>query len=729
MVNSTFSMKNFRIFDEKGATFEIAPITILTGCNSSGKSSIIKAIMLLHDYFQQIMEDFNKGRVKSLEKYNLNFISEAHNLGLFENIVNKFSQSKEVSFSFSKFSCFVNGDIDVELTFENNKESLSKNGTLKSIVCKYENSIFFSIQHVDNEWETKYDFLVVKEKFFDFTTEAKEFFRWAELITKYQYSNISKTTTDSPDIEMLENKPEKDPLFDMNERWKKKDLFLQEQGVFKEKFKNFESFVKSDLAIVNRSNNNVLLKHTVERNSLFSTPFYKLIVNLNKYSIEEEVSNLINSISNLQKWNKEKLYDIISDFMKSDFTFFGEYYDYYQDLFLQNIRDEKKHNNNYFETFFKGVYNEAELIDFRSRLLYVDDGWGVGTGENNEPVWVKNGPSDFGNPKRKFKVIFKLMQDIGILVDGQYRIDNQVEQLYGSADIRVKDFEFFLLYYAFLLHDCFVNIPSFLKEPHFISAERVNLQRFYTKDSNPEFSKLLFKLVKAIDEYESIKNDTKYESYESYESYAFTKKWLGKDKFNIAEDILIETISDGFGIRVLLKKNGKFGLLADEGFGISKLISIILNIELLIILNYIRCFPVPSEFEHMMFRGVFPTIIIEEPESNLHPNFQAMIADLLVDASDFIRKNAFDSFNGGLGLSGFAFIVETHSEYLIRQTQIIVKDNKFASKSNYNPIVAYYIDKNNNTHWKMEYREDGKFANNFGTGFLDAANKQIFELL
>lgn len=100
MDNFTFSMKNYRIFDEKGATFEIAPITILTGCNSSGKSSIIKAMMLLHDYFQQIMEDFNKGRVKSLEKYNLNFISETHNLGLFENILNKFSESEEVSFHF-----------------------------------------------------------------------------------------------------------------------------------------------------------------------------------------------------------------------------------------------------------------------------------------------------------------------------------------------------------------------------------------------------------------------------------------------------------------------------------------------------------------------------------------------------------------------------------------------------------------------------------------------------
>ena len=38
-MNNTYTIKNFRVFDEKGATLSIKPITILTGCNSSGKSS------------------------------------------------------------------------------------------------------------------------------------------------------------------------------------------------------------------------------------------------------------------------------------------------------------------------------------------------------------------------------------------------------------------------------------------------------------------------------------------------------------------------------------------------------------------------------------------------------------------------------------------------------------------------------------------------------------------
>lgn len=50
-MNTKYTIKNFRVFDSDGATFELNPITILTGCNSSGKSSLVKSLMLLGDYF------------------------------------------------------------------------------------------------------------------------------------------------------------------------------------------------------------------------------------------------------------------------------------------------------------------------------------------------------------------------------------------------------------------------------------------------------------------------------------------------------------------------------------------------------------------------------------------------------------------------------------------------------------------------------------------------------
>ena len=47
-----FGLKNFRIFKEY-TYFDFAPITILTGPNSSGKSSLIKALRLLKDNYDK----------------------------------------------------------------------------------------------------------------------------------------------------------------------------------------------------------------------------------------------------------------------------------------------------------------------------------------------------------------------------------------------------------------------------------------------------------------------------------------------------------------------------------------------------------------------------------------------------------------------------------------------------------------------------------------------------
>ena len=53
-MKTTLNIKKFRVFDENGVAFELNPITILTGSNSSGKSSVVKAIFLLNSFLAQI---------------------------------------------------------------------------------------------------------------------------------------------------------------------------------------------------------------------------------------------------------------------------------------------------------------------------------------------------------------------------------------------------------------------------------------------------------------------------------------------------------------------------------------------------------------------------------------------------------------------------------------------------------------------------------------------------
>ena len=52
-----YKVKNFRVFDEDGVKLDMAPITILTGCNSSGKSSFVKSMLLVNSVLKRLSSD------------------------------------------------------------------------------------------------------------------------------------------------------------------------------------------------------------------------------------------------------------------------------------------------------------------------------------------------------------------------------------------------------------------------------------------------------------------------------------------------------------------------------------------------------------------------------------------------------------------------------------------------------------------------------------------------
>ena len=110
-MNNQFKLKNFRVFDAKGAEFEIAPITILTGCNSSGKSSVIKAMTLLNDFFNKMILDYINGNPFDLKNYELIFNEGKHNLGTYSNALSRFSDEKD--FSHCSGSCFGSWSVSV----------------------------------------------------------------------------------------------------------------------------------------------------------------------------------------------------------------------------------------------------------------------------------------------------------------------------------------------------------------------------------------------------------------------------------------------------------------------------------------------------------------------------------------------------------------------------------------------------------------------------------------
>ena len=80
---------------------------------------------------------------------------------------------------------------------------------------------------------------------------------------------------------------------------------------------------------------------------------------------------------------------------------------------------------------------------------------------------------------------------------------------------------------------------------------------------------------------------------------------------------------------------------------------------------------------------------------------------------------------------GIHFIVETHSEYLIRKSQVIVAGLKYISNQEAEetcPFRTYYMP-NNSKPYSLGYRKDGKFAEEFGSGFYDEATNLAFDIL
>ena len=194
--------------------------------------------------------------------------------------------------------------------------------------------------------------------------------------------------------------------------------------------------------------------------------------------------------------------------------------------------------------------------------------------------------------------------------------------------------------------------------------------------------------------------------------YTFVTDWMRK--FGVGHDFDIISI-DGEAYRVKIKdEDNSIVNLADKGMG---------SIQLMILL--LRLATILREYEPQNIVALevsdqlrYPTIIIEEPEQNLHPKVQSQLADLFL----YLNREYHCKF-----------VVETHSEYLIRKTQVLVSKENFEDKSSMkenNPFKVYYFDGENKDkpYYSMEYRTDGKFSNEFGTGFFDTASNLAFEL-
>lgn len=251
-----------------------------------------------------------------------------------------------------------------------------------------------------------------------------------------------------------------------------------------------------------------------------------------------------------------------------------------------------------------------------------------------------------------------------------------------------------------LFYTSFINeivSPWFFSRLASIDSSTNKINRVYSIDDRDKLSVLLFDIVNQTSDYK-------------YRSGKFVNEWL--KRFDIGDCIEIEGIDEGYGVRVYVENNGERRLLADEGCGLTQIVSLLLQIDNM--KNRYCKRSMNEDFEDCCVYSK-SVISIEEPEVHLHPKYQSLLADLFVEA--------YQKYN-------IQFIIETHSEYLIRKLQVMVanKENALSSCD----VSLNYVEKGKDglsTNRKIGLTEDGRLMDSFGEGFFDEAGGLSRQLL
>lgn len=706
-MNTRFSIKNFRVFDENGVTIELKPLTILTGCNSSGKSSIVKALLLLCDFFSSLKTDKEKGKDIGLSSHGLDFTKKPHNLlGKFSKVVNNKSDNKDVTFEIQVHSLMLTQDVNLELVFSCDDFF---NGYISSVsIKKLDGTVIYSSM-VDSD---------PIGNLYCIFPEFERFIKTQHVISLYQFI-----------------------CNDRNIRFSDNPMSDEEFAVFQEEVKaHIESFKQENgtdaLKDINKWNNTIRYSSQVTRNIsfldqnsggnpemiqgiqdtgiLYYLPIFDEKLRGNKNNCIDFLTHCL-SIESLDRATLSVLERILVDFKNCSCQDFLTYYKSWEknrlSEFVVKSSWKTEKSPRLFMANHIGLKADEILMaphntNWSDSNIFTDELTPQKPKKEQEAEWEEK----LLNFERLFEALARLSQ---IFVPEKepekplyYNKPNGKEYMEYSSRTEYLFFRF--------VEDTIKEIvvdatPEALA---YVSSSIINVKRIYPMESEDEFTELLKRYMKAK---RDIANDA------NYTPGSFLNDWIRR--YRIGDHISIDDFhNEGLGITLKLHKdeNDQEGsLLADSGYGITQLFAILLNIEVSIMErkvnkvlpdNYFGSLPSDKDVVRSYSS---PTIAIEEPEIHLHPNYQSMLADMFYEA--------YKSY-------GINFIIETHSEYMIRRIQVITAKLIKESIDKVPFTVSYFTGMNDKPYYEMGFQKNGKFEREFGPGFFNVADDAAMEL-
>lgn len=737
-MNTKFTVKNFRSFDEEGATFEIAPITLLTGCNSSGKSSLVKSMVLLSKFIQQMKDNYQKNGECWPQNYPLSVTDVKLQLGNYKSILNRDAENDgKVTLAYSIKPLQSDMEFIVSYAFAASDADNFNEGWLREIKIETNSAELILHAIIDENKEVavkEYNLFPLKNGFINFSlyevlASLNHYYENYEMIG--EESGIKESQVDGLKKEIKELRDLLKTRLTKDERENYKLWELRKHYPNRQKYKL-------------SGNDQGLIRLVDGFNSLFPLPVFIKLQGVSKEKTRE-------TIWKYYKVNddevKENIDIILDDFEKSEYNALLDYFVAKENAEGLIGRDSHYefffHPKNVFESIITSIeglkvfpwFNVDRDVVYAEPLREISFDGEV----NEEEAIDKIAETKKMREERKRQYEEKLRVDremlpFSFVYDNLLRYSVLINKSFAkyfpntgfATDLNGYEhpvLRFFKNYFYDLLFSIMLpeeNIGNF----KYVSSSRVAIQRLYTFDTHDDFSKLLNVYYKAKQSYVG-----------EYIPDTFLNTWV--QKFGIGHHISIKNTEEGLGIVVRLhdsEKDEKGHLLADEGYGISQLMSVLLEIETNILsVKTMDGFKaddgklVFDQFRNFDNKTKIPailTIAIEEPEIHLHPKYQSLLADMFLEA---YREH------------NIHFIVETHSEYLIRKFQTFVgkHNNEPDEGIGEDELSLYYLYSPKDEKRpegepqvkKIDFNKDGRLTSPFGPGFFDVADDLSYQLL
>jgi predicted ATPase len=650
-------LQNFRTFNKK-EDFEFAPITLITGTNNAGKSSVFKAIQFL-------VHNFKDG----IGSETLDFKTMKHELGNLERIFNrvtmaaiKNSKIPKSQHMYSRVSDFHKKNVNQpsELPIFEEDEDLVFAFPIKfggsreisaTLEVRYELKRFINKKEEEEEEEE----VVVSHSIKSIAVVKNgEYLNWSNIIGNRENYD------DSPDWEMITS-------IDL-----KKIIQLIIETPFVEINKEFEPNEKTEEYFT------IDLFSRIEKykQTFFDLPFFKKKKDGYESFTEKLIAgkSLFSDYSELTENEKSKLLVIE------------------QTITAELLKGKDNSQYKVLECFkqpFSSVFNGMERDIVSAEL-------------KKEQPEEKQKNSEEQNLRNRFtSQMFQTTPNSELFTN-----------LLGAIE---KDF----------LDTVQKKIDS-LKKVYFLPTTRGRNREWFIDEQNSED-------IQIVRDFSAI-----YLEHEP-QIKEFVNFWIGKGEINELDENGKKKLK-GFkiGKELSVFRDEAIGLtkiflvnfddtktpLVDLGYGVSQLLPIIMKIAIIaqnhkIIHEYdFNHQEGYSEKQTIYFNP--STLLIEEPEANLHPSLQSKIAELFIDAAS--------RFN-------IQFLLETHSEYLIYKFQEYI-GRKIVSP---NDVKMYYFNHPNDvregvkdkyiSHVKIGKDGSIDYDKYFGKGFFDEQTDLKLSLL